>query len=160
MPPGAHELRAELEREKRYREEAEKKVLEAKLAQERAERLLRMCLSEEQIDDLDKKKCFYIKVKNRYGTEEKYRIDRGSHGNVKQVDEKGSIIRSFCVQPNGVPAADSMLAQKLYLEADEETRTKLWETANITHVMKEKEIPVHIPRAQRREYAAANGLLH
>jgi hypothetical protein len=91
---------------------------------------------------------------------ERYRIDRGSHGNVKQIDEKGSIIRSFCIQPEGVPAGDVLLTQKLWLEASDETRNKFWETANITEMMKEKAVPHHIPRHERRRYAEANGLLH
>lgn len=150
----------ELEREKKLREEAEARVLKAKMAEARAERLLRSCLSEQQVEDLDKKGSFYIEIQAANGKKERYRIDRGSHGNVKQVDEKGSIVRSFCIQPSGVPVPDVMLSQKLYLEASDETRAKFWETANITDMMREKAIPAHIPRPQRHQYARQHGLLH
>lgn len=154
------ELLVELEREKCLRAEADKRVLEAKLAQERAERLLLTCLNPKQREDLQSKNCFYVDVPGFDGKVERYRIDRGTHGNIKQLDAKGSIIRSFCIQPDGVPVADSMLTQKLFIEADEETRKKFWETANITELNQAKKIPPHIPRNQRREYARANGLLH
>jgi hypothetical protein len=154
------ELVAELNREKRLREEAETRARVAREAQERAEHLLMTCLSPKQKEDLKQKNCFYIEVPTSDGKMERYRVDRGTHGNVKQLDAKGSIIRSFCVQPNGVPVADSMLTQKLFLEADEETRAKFWETANISEVNHVKAIPAHIPRQQRREYARQHGLLH
>jgi hypothetical protein len=153
------ELRAELEREKRMREEAEQRALAAKKAQETAEALLFSCLSPQQREDLQKRNCFYIVVDGPNGKKERYRIDRGSHGNVKQIDEKGSIIRSFCIQPDGVPNGDVLLAQKLWLEASDETRNKFWETANITEMMREKAVPSTIPRHERRRYAEAHGLL-
>lgn len=154
------ELLAELEREKKLREEAEARALKARMAEQRAEKLLRACLSEQQIEDLEKKNCFYVEVAGRDGKRERYRIDRGSHGNVKQIDEAGSIIRSFCIQPEGVPIPDVMLTQKLYLEASDETRDDFWKTANITHLKAEKIIPHTVPRHERRRYAEANGLLH
>lgn len=154
------ELLAELEREKRIRMEAEERVRKANLAKQRAEELLHACLSEQQLEDLVKRNCFYIEIDGTNGKKERYRIDRGSHGNVKQLDAKGSIIRSFCIQPPGVPDGDAMLAQKLFLEGSEEARAKFWETANITEVMREKAVPHTVPRSQRRKYAQEHGLLH
>jgi hypothetical protein len=154
------ELRVEIEREQRMRKEAEERVFKAQQATKRAERLLRMCLSPQQIEDLDKKNCFYVELAGRGGKKERYRIDRGTSGNVKQLDESGSIIRSFCVHPSGVPEADTLLTQKLFLEASDETRAKFWETANITELKHEKMIPAHVPRHERRRYAEAHGLLH
>jgi len=154
------ELLAALEQEKRARAAAEKATLEARMAERRSQNLLRMCLSPQQIEDLDKKKCFYVEIAGRDGKKERYRIDHGSHGNVKQIDAKGSIIRSFCIQPSGVPVADVMLTQKLWLEASEETREKFWETANISELMHEKQIPHTVPRHERRKYAEVHGLLH
>lgn len=91
---------------------------QARLAREhanvRAEALLRRNLSAEQVDDLLSKGCFYVSVGGR-----RYRIDRGTHGNIREVDAAGRSIARFCAQPSGVPVADSMLAQKLALEADE-----------------------------------------
>lgn len=108
--------------------------LEVRLAAARAERILRENLNAEQKEDLEKKGCFYLTVHNRDGKQERYRIDRGSHGNIKLLDEKGSIKKSLCVAPEGnMPAADAMLAQKLYLESSEETRKELWDIANVTH---------------------------
>lgn len=47
--------------------------------------------------------------------------DRGRHGNVDQVDDSGRRIKRLCVHPvEGVPDADTMLAQKLFLEGSEE----------------------------------------
>lgn len=154
------ELRVGIEREQRMRKGAEERLLKAQQATKRAERLLRLCLSPQQIEDLDKKNCFYVELLGRGGKKERYRIDRGTSGNVKQLDESGSIIRSFCVHPQGVPEADTMLTQALFLQADEDTRAKFWETANITELKHEKMIPAHVPRHERRRYAEANGLLH
>jgi hypothetical protein len=154
------ELLAALDQEKKLREDAEKRALAAKLAEKRAEDLLRLCLTPQQIEDLEKKSCFYVEVAGKNGKKERYRIDRGSHGNVKQIDEKGSIIRSFCIQPSGVPVGDVLLTQKLWLEASEETREEFWATANITTLMREKDIPSTVPRKERRRYAEAHGLLH
>jgi hypothetical protein len=154
------ELKAALEQEKKWREEAEARAKKAEDAKKRADDLLRTFLSAEQREDLDKKNCFYIVVDGKDGKKERYRIDKGSHGNVKQVDDRGSIIRSFCIQPDGVPNGDVLLTQKLWLEASEETREEFWATANITTLMHEKTIPSNIPRKERRKYAEANGLLH
>jgi hypothetical protein len=154
------ELLAALEEEKKAREAAEKRAAEARAAEKRAEELLHLCLTPQQIDDLGKKNCFYVEVEGRGGKKERYRIDRGSHGNVKQIDDKGSIIRQFCIQPSGVPNGDVLLTQKLWLEASEETREEFWATANITTLMREKEIPPSVPRKERRRYAEVHGLLH
>jgi hypothetical protein len=158
--PSEEQVRAALEQERRWRAEAEERTKKAVEATARAERLLRTCLSEAQIADLEARNCFYVEIVGRSGKKERYRIDRGSHGNVKQVDEKGSIIRSFCVQPDGVPVPDVMLTQKLWLEASEETRAEFWETANITGLMREKDVPYHVPRKERYRYAQEHGLLH
>ncbi len=93
------------------------KRLEAKKeANRKAELLLRSCLTQQQLDDLDQKKCFYLYSKGR-----KYRIDRGQHGNVKLLGEQDRVLESYCIQPKGgLPDADAMLAQKLLLETDPE----------------------------------------
>lgn len=106
-----------------------RRVAELDAANRRAEDLLRRELTEEQSRDLDKKGCFYLETVQPDGSRRKYRIDRGTHGNIKRLDDKGSIIETLCVQPGGVPTADAMLAQKLWLETNEE---KLRKTANIT----------------------------
>lgn len=50
----------------------------------------------------------------------RYRIYEGSHGNVALLDNRNHETRRYCGQPEGVPTADMMLAQKLQLEADEQ----------------------------------------
>lgn len=154
------ELKLELEREKKRHEETQKRLKAEQEARDRAERLLLSNLTPKQRADLKEKNSFYVDIPLVGGGVERYRIDRGHQGNVKQLDAKGSVIRSFCIHPDGVPAADAMLAQKLFIEADEETRSKFWETANITDLIPAKKIPTHIPRSQRYKYAQENGLLN
>lgn len=117
--PSDEEVRRRLEQEKRWREEAAAREAAKRLAEARAEKLLVDSLTAEQREDLSKKGCFYLTALSKDGKARKYRIDRGTHGNVKLLDEKGSIEGSYCAQPQGVPVADSMLAQKLMLETNE-----------------------------------------
>lgn len=120
------------ERERRAAEEARwKKIAEEEraarlVAEEKAERLLQSLLTPEQRETLENKKCFYL-----HSAGKKYRIDRGSHGNVKLVDERDEVIESYCIQPVGVPVGDSMAAQKLLLETDPESFRRI---ANITPI--------------------------
>lgn len=120
-------LRAFAEEERHIYEEAartfgrvnERLKAEADAANRKAEDLLRANLTPEQLEDLEKKKCFYLSTISPDGSRRRYRIDRGTHGNVKLLDEKGSILGSYCAQPDSVPVADSMLAQKLWIEGAE-----------------------------------------
>ncbi len=154
------ELIAELNKEKAARRAAEEAARIAREAEGKAEKLLRTCLTREQIEDLEKKRCFYVEVEGRTpGRKERYRIERDSHI-VKQLDEKGSIIRTFCIYVPGVPHPDTMLAQKLFLEGSEETREEFWATANIGSERAEKIIPHTVPKRERRRYAEQHGLLH
>lgn len=123
------QLRNAEERHRQRVADHARRVAEADAANRRAEDLLRRELTEEQNRDLDKKGCFYLETVDRDGSRRRYRIDRGTHGNVKRVDEKGSILESLCIQPDNVPAADAMLAQKLWIESDEATFRRV---ANIT----------------------------
>ncbi|OPZ36595.1 MAG: hypothetical protein BWY99_02008 [Synergistetes bacterium ADurb.BinA166] len=95
-------------------------------AKEKAEVLLLRHLSPEQRDDLKSKGCFFVEVDGV-----KYKINRGSHGNVHMLGEGDRSKRSFCIQPTkGCPDGDAMLAQKLLLEADPE---EFWRLANVTN---------------------------
>lgn len=59
-----------------------------------------------------------------------YEIERGHHANVFGLGARGKRTETLCVYPTGaVPEADAMLAQKLYLEANEE---RLRQVAHIT----------------------------
>jgi hypothetical protein len=113
-------------REARYLAE----VARVAKAKDRAERLLHEMLTPQQSEELKANGRFHLDVISNNGERRRYQIQRGRHGNVKQVDDHGNVIRSLCVHPIlGVPDADTMLAQKLYLEHAEE---ELLQVANIT----------------------------
>jgi len=102
------------------------RFLEHERANARAEKLLVEMLSPHQAEELRASGHFHVRLMNG----RRYRISRGQHGNVVEVDGAGRGLRSLCVQPVGhLPDADAMLAQKLWLETDEAT---LLRTANIT----------------------------
>ena len=91
--------------------------LKIKLANERANRLLFNHLTPGQLEDLKQNGGFNVMLEN--GRE--YRIEWGSHGNVFLLGEASKKMSSYCIQPRGqLPKADSMLAQKLLLEANED----------------------------------------
>jgi hypothetical protein len=119
-------------RAERSRREAEAKrvqeqaALQRRQADERAERLLQSALTPEQRDELRSKQHFHCR--SRSGR--LYRIHRGTHGNVRVV-EGNREVESLCVQPNDVPAADAMLAQKLHIEHCEDDFRR---TANIRRI--------------------------
>lgn len=100
---------AERQRRRAYDEQAEA----SKEAAARARALLMTNLSPAQRESLEKYRFFDIRIEGKT-----YRIHQGTHGNVRQV-ENGREIVTFCAQPDGVPAEDAMLAQKLMLETDE-----------------------------------------
>lgn len=89
-------------------------------AKERAHELLLSALSREQQEEYLKSNFFRVRIVDKTGTIRTYRVDHGTHGNVRLIDEAGKILRRYCIQPNGVPTEDAMLAQKLLLETDEE----------------------------------------
>jgi len=118
----AHAIR-QAEYEVRMRAEE----VERKIANGKAEDLLRRVLSKEQIIELEAKNHFHIMGKDGL----KYRIGRGSSHNVKRVDPLTEEIKqSFCIHPKmQVPVPDTMLAQKLLLEGDPELFFKIAYTA-------------------------------
>jgi hypothetical protein len=84
-------------------------------AEAKARVLLERALTPQQRDDLIAKRCFYVK-----GKKYTYRIREGHSGNVDQLDPAGLVICRFCALPLGrVPVYDVMLAQKLWIETDE-----------------------------------------
>jgi hypothetical protein len=99
----------------------------AKAAREKAQgkaiSLLLSALTEEQRKDLLTHDYFF--VKSQMGN--LYRIDRGSHLNVRLIDpHTRKVIRTYCAYAsNGAPDGDSMLAQKLMLECMEEEFLKI-----------------------------------
>jgi hypothetical protein len=102
-------------REETIRIEAERSV-----AKDRAEKLLRDGLSPRQCEELAAKGFFTLETLSK-GQRKIYRIERGRSRNVKQVDDNGRVIKTLCAHPaEYVPDADTMLAQKLWLETAED----------------------------------------
>ena len=93
-----------------------------KAAGERAERLLVACLSSAQRGELQT--AGWFEVQSSRGR--RYRIRRGRVRNVIEVDMLGRTLRTYCCHPfDGVPDADTMLAQKLMLETQEDEFLRL-----------------------------------
>jgi PIN domain nuclease of toxin-antitoxin system len=84
-------------------------------AEVKARMLLERALTPQQRRDLLSKRCFYVK-----GRKFNYLIREGHSGNVDQLDPTGLVICRLCALPLGrVPLYDVMLAQKLWIETDE-----------------------------------------
>lgn len=95
-------------------------------ADERAEELLRAHLTEEQRRQLDEQHAFVM----RSELGRTYRISRGRVRNIAQLNEDGKGIAILCAHPTmHVPDPDTMLAQKLMLETDEDSFRRI---ANIS----------------------------
>lgn len=74
------------------------------------------CLDDEQRAEFEEHGWFTAR-----GRERTYRITKGRAQNVQEVDEDGSVVARWCVHPRErVPDYDTMLAQKLMIELDEE----------------------------------------
>lgn len=81
----------------------------------KARMLLERALAPEQRRDLLARRCFYVK-----GKRFTYRIREGHAANVDAIDCDGRVISRFCAHPVGrLPVYDVMLAQKLWIETDE-----------------------------------------
>jgi hypothetical protein len=81
----------------------------------KARLLLERALTPKQRRDLFARGYFYVK-----GKRFTYRIREGHSGNVDALDSRGCVISRFCAHPLGrVPVYDVMLAQKLWIETDE-----------------------------------------
>lgn len=122
--PSAEEQERWRQEELRRREAEDRRLKDERDANQKAIILLKSCLSPEQKEEYEQKKCFHLIVGDK-----KYRIKQGSHGNVELIDKDGKVKRTFCVQPRGVPEGDAMLAQKLLLATDEK---RFYELANVT----------------------------
>lgn len=89
-------------------------------ANARAERLLLSCLSTEQERTYKQGRYFYVDVGDR-----RYRVERRAGANVKLLDARGRIAGEYCARPTDVPVEGAMLAQKLWLETNEEAFKKV-----------------------------------
>lgn len=135
-------IREQQRREQWAAQEAErKKRLEA--ARIQAESLLDFVLSDIQRQSLKEEDWFLVVGKSG----NIYRIRRGMAGNIDLVGPDGKIIRSYCVHPTeSMPIPDHMVAQKLWLESDDEFVEK---TANkrMPYDSKVIDLAKHLPKA-------------
>jgi len=82
-------------------------------AEHRAEILLRSMLTDEQVEQLDRMSAFVVETETK-----KYLVRHRRR--VQELDADGNPIAAYCIHPRKyVPGHDTMLAQKLLLEADE-----------------------------------------
>ena len=89
--------------------------LPSQAAVAKARVLLERALTPEQRRDLCARRCFYVK-----GRRFTYRIREGHAANVDALDSTGRVISRYCAHPLGrLPVYDVMLAQKLWIETDE-----------------------------------------
>jgi hypothetical protein len=117
---------ARLEREARLKAEREAALREREAARRKAEELLRESLDEQQREQFDETKWFFVISQSG----KRYRVRRGWAGNIDELNEADEIVASYCIHPRErVPVEDSMLIQKLMLEADE---SRFLEIANRT----------------------------
>lgn len=108
------EQRAERGKERRL---AADKVVEAKkIANGRADALLKSMLNDTQRKNLEEVSVFLVKSES----ERMFRIRRG--GGVDELNEDDKVIARYCIHhswEDKLPVADTMLAQKLMLEMSE-----------------------------------------
>lgn len=119
----------ELARAAEAQQAAEARQAQMQAAARRARTLLRAHLSKEQRRSLRQHDYFELEAIYPDGSTKRFQINRGSHGNVYELDASGARIRKFCVQPDGIPTGDIMLAQKLWIETDP---VKFERMANVT----------------------------
>lgn len=111
------ESEADKREARRYREQREAEAAAREVAYKRAMGLLMSFLNPEQRECLKERQYFLVKAKSG----RLYRIDEGTHGNVKVIHPTTKkILETLCIQPNGVPAGDAMLSQMLMIETSEE----------------------------------------
>lgn len=105
----------EQQRERERRWQAER--AEREQADQRANVLLREALTPEQQAELADKQYFTLRTVRPNGEERIYRIHRGRSHNIERVDASGRRMQRYCMHPViDCPDADTMLAQKLWLQ--------------------------------------------
>jgi len=105
---------AELDRQKAERDQRDKERQEAN---ERAEALLLAHLTPDQRETLERMRHFVVQSERG----RVYHLRRGRLANVDEMD-KDRVVAQYCIHPSicNIPEADSLLAQKLMLEMNEE----------------------------------------
>lgn len=92
-------------------------------AQQKAEAILVESLDAQQRDEFTKDRCFTVESAK---SKRRYRIKKGRVANIEELDAGGRVVARFCVHPaKYVPDYDTMLAQKLHLEHDDEALLKI-----------------------------------
>jgi type IV secretory pathway VirB10-like protein len=115
-PETEEQKQARLEREQRRREERQAAERKREVARKKAEKLLRESLDKKQREQFNKTKWFFVVSESG----KRYRIRRGWVGNVDEINQDDMVVATYCIHPQmHVPIEDSMLIQKLMLEADE-----------------------------------------
>lgn len=116
------ELAAQEQRRIAYREEQVRAEGERALARERAQRMLGENLTPEQREELAANGHFTLAVLDRDSGERRlYRIKKGRSQNVQRVDDSGRVLKTLCAHPAiACPDEDTMLAQKLWLQNQEQ----------------------------------------
>lgn len=118
------QARLDLAEQHRIRMETERLAKEE--ARRKAEELLRETLDAEQLEQFDRTKWFFVIGQSG----KRYRIRHGWSGNIDELNELDQVVAEYCIHPQrDVPVEDSMLIQKLMLEADEQ---RLLQIANRT----------------------------
>ena len=117
-----HESKEQKEKRVAAAKEQERVWLERKKAEDDEKARVKTRAEKILVRHLDTKQALHLKEKGHFDVEvgdKTYRIWRGTHGNIRELNKEGKEIASLCVQPNGVPTEDAMLAQLLWLRADE-----------------------------------------
>lgn len=125
-PPTEEQLAAQLRRQEERDRTWTEQQRRINLARQSAEELLLSCLTPEQAALYTTDRRFI--VDSELGNV--YEINcNGISGNVHLLDNQGRRVASCCIHPTGLPAPDVWLAQKLMLETDERSFSRI---ANIT----------------------------
>jgi hypothetical protein len=112
------EYEAELEEHRRAAAAvaAERKA-EREAAVARAEELLKENLDAQQREDYETLQAFLVKAESG----STYRIHKGLAGNIDLLSEDGEVLGRYCIHIGSeYPVPDNLLAQKLWLEHDEQ----------------------------------------
>jgi hypothetical protein len=155
-PETAEEREARVQRELQQRErwereraERERRRIEREAGLEaarvEAKALLDSLLTETQKNSLENEDWFLVIGKSG----NIYRLRRGRVGNIDLISPEGRVLRSLCSHPGPrLPNADDLVAQKLYLETDDEYVQK---QANVHYDYGTRgqliELAKHLPRA-------------
>jgi hypothetical protein len=117
-PPTAEHLQARREENERLKREYKVIQKARQAAIKRAKALLRASLSEDQQKQYDENKSFIVIGQK---TKRKYRIREGRVANIDVFwEDRPGVRHKLCAHPGEqVPDADTMLAQKLMLECNE-----------------------------------------